>query len=492
MKILILSFFDDNFGDMLIRTCFTQLLKVVLQNLQAEAELTFMPLKSLEKEKIAEAELIIFPGGALFGFSYLGLLEDFETVLDIAEKNDIPVVFSSLGLNNAGATDENEPYLTALLHKKCIKALSVRDSVTAFRRYAGDVPYTITPVCDPAVWAGYVYAADLKPKSADRPIVGINVVRGGLFKDNGVDFVLHNEVEYLSALAEELENHGIETCFFTNGQTLDCNTLRFFAKECEVPVEKLSLPDTAREVVQAISRFDAVAAIRMHASIISYALGVPALNLVWNPKIPDFYEMIGHPERALMPGEWSPALVAEQIRHMLDEKDYRPDPAVLMTLYRFLYETMQELLQKDGAPEMLDFETVCERLKSMRVPDEEDVTDLRLKVRRSESRYLSLFTVNRRQKDEIRNLKIQNKTLNGEKKSLEKAAERELQQSKKALQNAEKKWQATKKELADVQKKNEKMQKELNHLNKTLAVRLHKRLGRIKRFLLRHLRGKKS
>lgn len=43
----------------------------------------------------------------------------------------------------------------------------------------------------------------------------------------------------------------------------------------------------------------------MHSSIISYALDVPSVNLVWNDKIPFFYQNIGYPDRAISIEDWN-------------------------------------------------------------------------------------------------------------------------------------------------------------------------------------------
>ena len=45
MKILIVSIFDDNFGDMLIRQCFEALLRSALCELDIASDIEIMPLK---------------------------------------------------------------------------------------------------------------------------------------------------------------------------------------------------------------------------------------------------------------------------------------------------------------------------------------------------------------------------------------------------------------------------------------------------------------
>ena len=168
MKILIAAYFDDNYGDVLIRTCFTQLLKVALHNLDIEYTLDVMSIMQPNSEQIQTADLIIVPGGAMFGISYLGVTEKIEKILDLADKNGVNVVFSSLGLNYLKHSPENDTRLKALLSRPSIKALSVRDGDEVFRYFADKANYKVRPVCDPAVWSGTVYGADIKKILADK------------------------------------------------------------------------------------------------------------------------------------------------------------------------------------------------------------------------------------------------------------------------------------------------------------------------------------
>lgn len=162
MRILTVAFFDDNYGDMLIRTCFLQLTKVVMQNIGvSDYTLDVMPLKTPDDSLISAADMIVFPGGALFGMNYLGTASYIERVLDIADAKGTPVVFASLGLNHMEDGDESDDRLRGILSRRCIRAVSVRDSEDIFRRYAGTQVYQIQPVCDPVAWVEAVYAQDI-------------------------------------------------------------------------------------------------------------------------------------------------------------------------------------------------------------------------------------------------------------------------------------------------------------------------------------------
>lgn len=479
MKILTATFFDDNYGDMLIRTCFVQLLKVALKNLGIDDyTVDAMYLKDPDDEKIVSADVIVIPGGAMFGINYLGVAGYIEHILSLAEQNDIAVIFSSIGFNHMDESDESDERLSDILAHPCIKAVSVRDSLDIFRRYAGDRADSICPVCDPAFWTASVYHRDIaditeQKRLRQAPVVGINVVRGGLFKDNCVDWTLTKEEAYLYALSQLLDSKGIAYRFFTNGQTWDGNTMKHFADKYGIPADKFIYPETAREVVQAIAGFDAVIAIRMHAAIISYALSVPSVNFVWNPKLPYFYETIGYPERAVPPQEWSAEKAADIAGQMLAQKDYRPDPDTLMTLYRFIYDTFRSLCPQAENPEdMYDCDTVSRLLRGMEVPPAEDDLDLRTKLKRASSRYYNLFKSDDKKKGEIKKLtkeietaSKENKKLQAKTESLEDANEdllKQLYQHKTALEK--------------MQKERDQAQKELDRLNSKFIIRTYRKL----------------
>ncbi len=143
--------------------------------------------------------------------SYLGFYEGVSRIIELADQNGIPVILSSMGFNNMDANADNEHLIRELFQKKCIKALSVRENLPLFRQYADGGDFEICQVCDPAVWTKYVYASRLPFPSSTQSekIVGINVVRGGLFKDNDIQWNLGDELHYLDGIRQELDRHGV-------------------------------------------------------------------------------------------------------------------------------------------------------------------------------------------------------------------------------------------------------------------------------------------
>ncbi len=412
MKILIVAFYDDNFGDMLIRTCFVQLMKVVLDNLGIDSTdytVDTMELKYPDKEKIREANLVIFPGGGLFGLSYLGFLDYVETVVSEAELNNIPVIFSSLGVNNMSVNEDisQEYRLYRLLEKKCIKAISARDGIEVIKKYDGG-SHDIIEVCDPVVWAKYVYSKDLKEKNNSARIIGLNVVRGGLFKSNGIAWNAKKEEKYLLNAIDLIKQMGFDYRLFTNGQFLDSHELYYFSDKHDIPTEKVIIPDTSREVVKAINDVNCVLGIRMHSSIISYGLGIPSINLGWNLKVYDFYNHIHKCGRVFSVEEWNNEMLSKMIPELLNDHEYSIDRDYLMTLYGFLYRTFNLLFDRNLSEEKcFAFEMIEKQLLDMSVPTSEDDTDLRIKIRNGTKAFDRLYIRDLQKKKEIKKLKGQ-------------------------------------------------------------------------------------
>ncbi len=399
MKILVVGFFDDNYGDMLIRICFEQLLKTALHNLKiTDYVIDEMPLKEINKEKVSSADIIMFPGGGLFGISYLDFTQYLEEITSIAEKNNIPVVFSSVGVNNMSYTDTDYDTMKRILQRKNIKYISVRENKDFFKNY---VPKSkikdIDLVCDPGVWTKYVY--HLK-KDNKKKCVGINVVRGGLFKANDKTWTMDDQFKYLNTIKEILDSKKLDYVFYTNGSFLDNHTLGIYKKECNIPDEKVRIVDTTEDFVNVMSRFDVAFCIRMHSSIVSYALDIPSINIVWNDKLRFFYDNIGYPNRAVELDDVNKELLESKLDELIKDKDYKADEKYLMSLYDYIYKVVSNITK--SKEKSFNFKQVTEYLEKINVSREEDYKDLIFKVRKAEKKYLTSYDKDKEKNEIIR------------------------------------------------------------------------------------------
>ncbi|MBQ6477190.1 MAG: polysaccharide pyruvyl transferase family protein [Bacilli bacterium] len=400
MNILIVSFFDDNYGDMLIRICFKNLLKAALHNKKiTDYSIDEMALKSIDEEKIKKADVIFFAGGGLFGLSYLSFAPFLDKITEIAEKEKTPVVFSSIGINNMDSVDGNNSLFEKILNRKNIKHIAVRENKEFFDKYSNKKE--IREVCDPGLWTRYIYGIE---KNKGNKCIGINVVRGGLFKDNDKEWTLQDEMDYLSKIKNYLDKKGLDYRFYTNGSLLDNNALRYFAKEYNVPEEKTIYPQTTKEFVECFKYFDATFSIRMHSAIVSYSLDIPAFNIVWNDKLRYFYKAVNHPDRAIEIKEWSINKVATKFNKALEEEE-NLDKNYLMSLYDYLFDVIEDLFPKTKKTQKYNFQEVTKYLKEIEVSKEEDYIDMYYKLSLGENRYLSLFDKDRKKGIKITELK---------------------------------------------------------------------------------------
>ncbi len=469
MKILIPSIYDDNFGDMLIRHCFESLLRAALDELGLSAQIEIMPLKEIDEQMVRRAEYIFFPGGGTFGLCYTGFFDYVERIVNIAQETGIPVVFSSVGFDNQDATPEGEERLRALLHKDCVKAISVRDDAQLFRPYAEGSGLEVKQVCDPAVWARSV--CDLPKKHEQGKIVGINVVRGGLFGDNKHGWKFKDELNYLDELRKLLDEAGYDYRFYTNGSILDDNALHYFARQYDIPAQKTMYINSARELVNAIEGFDFVCAIRMHSSIIAYALGVPAINAVWNDKIYKFYDNIGRHDSAIEIEKFTAKEAFEAAKRGIEEGRRQPDEAFLMSAYEFIFDAIKKMTGAKGERHR-SFEEIKKCMERENIPKRDEHIDHMTKLKRAEKLYLDRFTDVKARDREIKKLTRKAEKL--------KTSNVELKKQLKSKKNA----------LS-------RKQRELSAIKRHPLVRLDMKLRRVFRKIKRRLkriikRGKKS
>ena len=144
LRIATVSYVDDNFGDNLIGTAFLALLEVALENYGLSSddyELAPLSLKGFDETQLERCDAIFFGGGGLFGQSYLGFYEHMDRITAAADERGIPVVFSSMGLNNMGADDGRVDAIAKIVNKHCVRALSVRENLPLFQEVAKDAPF---------------------------------------------------------------------------------------------------------------------------------------------------------------------------------------------------------------------------------------------------------------------------------------------------------------------------------------------------------------
>ncbi|PFH12503.1 polysaccharide pyruvyl transferase WcaK-like protein [Collimonas sp. PA-H2] len=248
-------------------------------------------------EQLADADLIVIGGGQLFMDAHLNfpikLFLLSRTIKAIGKSGKVAIfsVGASKLMSGVGAN----LFRRALKNMAPVR-ISARDMLSAqhMKKYLaieGDV--CITP--DPAIYSQQTYAQDT-PAAHGGNVLGI-CISCPLEVNHGVT----SGPAYESKISEFFENLALQAIavgyvvkFFTNGAPEDEVFKDALAarlnSHCIVNVPRAAAP---AQLVENIRACDYIIAHRLHASIVAYALDIPAIGLNWDVKVKSFFELIG-------------------------------------------------------------------------------------------------------------------------------------------------------------------------------------------------------
>ncbi len=367
-KILLFTNRDsDNLGDKVIEACDISLIHVVMQNLgiqdyvidSYDAEDIF---KDFARELIASTDLVLVGGAPMFNYAYQYFYKRTIITIEYATEYNKPVVFSSIGIDSYDENDERCQRLKEALNRDCVKMITTRDGYEFLEQYKKRENLVIGKVADPAVFTKKVFEPYISStNTADKKKIGIFVLRANGFVDNKIDFPKDDVIRMWKELTEELENRGYEYELLTSGHFGDEVFLRSMIDKNGFDVNRCFFNmDTPELLVKKISSYDAVISCRMHPSIVSYALDVPAIGLVWNYKVKAFYENIGYGSRALDVKNINVQNIIERIECAMEE-GVNKDKDYLMTVYDSLYKGIAlSYFQDKNFAQAYSFEQVME------------------------------------------------------------------------------------------------------------------------------------
>lgn len=370
-EILLLTNRDsDNLGDQIIEVSVISLLKAAFENLGLDS--TSVTIRSraasiisrkymstrdeslLEhaRRAISRADVVVFGGAPLFNYRYQSFYLRTIRTLELANEYDVPVIFSSIGVEPYSATDGRSQQLKQALELPVVRQITTRDDLKSVTDYlaATDVPSAL--VADPAVFADSVFEKAGKRaqggNEARGRIIGLVVTRAGIFKDNGIDFSETDQRRFWLDVISELGAKGDDYRLFTTGHFTDEIFLDSLVRHHGVPVKKAAVTlNSPEELISELQNCDGVIAYRLHASITSFAYGIPSIGLSWNFKVPDFYRSMGYPERAIAANDWNAEHVVASLDRAMDEGVAKDDD-ILMSVYRTLFEGLKSIVDPES------------------------------------------------------------------------------------------------------------------------------------------------
>ena len=405
---------SDNVGDQVIEACDISLIRAVMKNLNIPEEIYKINSRaaSLVTQKymatrdpallqgaentIANCDMIVFGGAPLFNYQYQNFYERTAVTLELAQKYHKPVIFSAIGVEGYDEDDEKCQRLKKTLNFDCVKQITTRDHYDLLEKYRTNESIHIQKVSDPAVFSKKVFEPFLEEKVSDperKKKIGVFVLRSNGFRDNGVDFTRKQAATLWTDLSTELKKRDYDFEFLTSGhfgdEALLDHLIRKYGFTEKQTVFNINCPE---DLLQKIYSYDGVIACRLHPSIISYALQVPAIGIVWNKKVTGFYNNVGYGERTVPVEGINPQALLDQLETVMSE-GVSYDKEYLLTVYTTLFQGIKKALNltdTDATP--YTFEELWDNLPPYKGTTPGELNDkIRRKFRRTYGGYNGLF-----------------------------------------------------------------------------------------------------
>tara|TARA_R110000868_G_scaffold10153_3_gene49598 strand:- start:14022 stop:15233 length:1212 start_codon:yes stop_codon:yes gene_type:complete len=252
---------------------------------------------------------ILIGGGQLFSDAHMNFPVKLFELGTQADARRIPMAIHGVGVARtwrpraaalfAGLLDSSQ------LISICVRDTASRDNlerlITDHGLKRSTVDVRMAP--DPAFMAAETF--ELQTSGTDTGRIGLGVTHPAALHAHG-DYARvseHEAILRLAELASSLIASGFRPVLFTNGAFEDEAFLAKFVKSAafsalEAEVEVAPKPASPQALAQSIAGFDGVIAHRLHANILSYAMGGVPVGLAWDAKMHGFFSLIG--ETALL------------------------------------------------------------------------------------------------------------------------------------------------------------------------------------------------
>ena len=440
IRILLLTNRDsDNIGDQVIEACDISLIRLVMENLginEDQCEIkshaagivpkkyceTFEPeLLKRADEIIQNSDVVIFGGAPMFNFLYQIFYERTSTIIELAQKYNVPVFFSAVGVEGYDEENERCQRLKKALNLSCVKRIATRDDFESLKKYKDREDLIISKVSDPAVFSRQVFENYLSgtqscENNEEEKKIGIFIIRANAFTDNKIKYNAAAAGELWHELIDLIEKKGYSYDLISSGHFGDEAFMDRLIREGSIPEGKcvfnMNCPE---DLLEKLSSYDAIVSCRLHPSIISYSLGIPSVSLVWNMKVKGFYDSIGYSDRVVEMADISAEKVFDQLEKAMDEGVHQ-DPDYLFLVYENLYYGIKESLEGrfdlSNCESIYSLQQVKERLPRFSgTSDNEKALKLMRKFRRTYNKYNDVSRDKRELKKELKGIKEEKKKL---------------------------------------------------------------------------------
>ncbi len=276
------------------------------------------------EDRIKTSDYIILPVGMLkYSTQDFGYL--FHIINKLATKHGKPVLMSAMSPQDANEMDWRYHQLVEAVNMPSVKMITTRDGqkgVDIIRKDYLRRDITCDYVGDPALWIPECYGIEQKKNRGvvEKPYVGINIIREGIFDDYNKSFTDEKLFQLYVKLIELVNAKGWRWAVYTNGMASDWLVLRKLQQRIGFS-EEYVIPQytSAKDYVTRITEFDVVFGARLHACITSVALGVPVVGFIWENKLKYFSETLGISSYFFYPTEMTAEKIVKKMQEAMVE-----------------------------------------------------------------------------------------------------------------------------------------------------------------------------
>lgn len=260
---------------------------------------SFLPY--LEDLCTPDYDLVVFAGGQMFMDTYALFL---NYCVQRFKGKQTPVLFHACG-TGPFYSSRIRKILADTLASENVSYISCRDDVASVCRLLKEKQKTILDTYDSALSSAGVYGLKKDPDSST---VGLGIMYPNTLNTEKV-------LTFWQNMIRRLDEKSIKWKLFTNGAAGD----DAFARKLLSSMPKykgqesiyLAPRDTEpQELVHTISQFSGLISFRLHSHILAASLDIPSVAIVWDHKLPLFFEKIQHPERCFHIGDPAEQIIA--------------------------------------------------------------------------------------------------------------------------------------------------------------------------------------
>ena len=184
--------------------------------------------------------------------------------------------------------------------------------------------YPVQRVADFGLWANEAYGISGNSKANK---IGIGLIRPEIFRESGKNFTIIQVCEIYEGIIHELERRGYEWELICNGSQKDYNFGKELLRKMHRTKDSSAIfcATSAKMLVEKISTYRAVVAVRLYLAVIAASFQIPMIMLEWKDKIRFFAQNINQEQYCIQDKFWKKTsyLIDELEKSMAAEYDMR-------------------------------------------------------------------------------------------------------------------------------------------------------------------------